>query len=169
MIRHAQALAYALLLAGAAQAQPPGKALEPFNVQEPRDLIVLLDALGAKATIAERAADTVLLRVETSAYGFSALFAGCDVRGRACRAVAFSTQSEQRAPTLAQLNAFTQTSLTCRVWQDKAGKAHVMYAALISAADSRSEMETHLGAWQGCLAEFGDFLKNPAAYLASAP
>lgn len=153
--------------AKAAPARPAPPAA--FDARDPKALVGLLGQVGAKAEIAQTEEDAVFLKVTTPAYGFSAQYAGCDRQGRTCKAVAFSTVSEARAPTLAQLNGFTQTSLTCRVWLDKAGKAHAMYTALVSAADSRAEMETHLGAWQGCLAEFGAFLKDPTAYLAEAP
>ncbi len=171
MTRTVLALAI-LALAGTAQAQaPPAKAAPPaaFDARDPKSLIILLSQLGVRAEVTQTEGDAVFLKVTTPAYGFSAQYAGCDRQGRACKAVAFSTISEARAPTLAQLNGFTQTSLTCRVWLDKSAKAHAMYTAMLSAGDTQAEMETHLGAWQGCLAEFGAFLKDPNAYLAEAP
>jgi hypothetical protein len=30
-------------------------------------------------------------------------------------------------------------------------------------------MLTQIDAWRGCIADFGSFLKDPTAYLASAP
>jgi hypothetical protein len=152
---------------------PPAKAapvtpVAPTDPQNPQTTIALLGALGAKATVTERGEDGVRFKVETPHYGFAGEFAGCDRQGRKCKALAFSTQGAS-TPTMAELNAFNQTSLTCRVWQDKAGKPHVMYSALLSPTDNEAVLQTHLGAWQGCLAEFGDFLKDPKAYLAVAP
>jgi len=166
-------LAAAALCLGAAPAKPPpakpvATPVAPTDPQNPQTLIALLATLGAKASVSERAEDTVQFKVETPHYGFGGHFAGCDRQGRKCKAVAFTTQAAT-TPTLAELNGFNQTSLTCRAWQDKAGKPHVMYAALLSPTDNEAVLKTHLGAWQGCLAEFGDFLKDPKAYLASAP
>jgi hypothetical protein len=140
-----------------------------FDARDPASLVALLATLAAKGEIASTADDAVFLRVTTPAYGFGAQYAGCDPQHRACKALAFTTQSDKGAPTLAQLNSFNQTSITCRAWQDRAGKPHVMYAALVFAHDSRETMTAHLGAWQGCLATFGEFLADPVAYLASAP
>lgn len=155
--------------AKAAPAKPAAVTpVAPTDPTNPQTTIALLATLGAKATVTQRDEDGVEFKVETPYYGFAGQFAGCDGQGRKCKAVAFTTQSAA-TPTLAELNAFNQTSLTCRVWQDKAGKPHVMYSALLSATDTEDELKLHLGAWQGCLAEFGDFLKDPKAYLASAP
>lgn len=169
-------LAAALLCTAAAPAQkaaprPTAKppAAGPFDARNPQTLIAMLAPMGAQATISGKVEDQVMLKVATPAYGFNAQFAGCDAQGRACKAVAFEAVSDLRTVTVSDLNAFNQTSLTCRVWQARDGKPHVMYSALVSAADTRGEMETHLGAWQGCLADFGAFLKDPKAYLAIAP
>jgi hypothetical protein len=172
-------LAAALCLGAAPAKPPPAKAdpakpapavsaVAPTDPQNPQTTVALLATMGAKATVGERTEDGVYFKVETPHYGFAGQFAGCDKQGRKCRAVAFTTEA-QNSPTLAELNAFNQTSLTCRVWQDKAGKPHLMYSALLSPTDTTAVLQTHFGAWQGCLAEFGDFLKDPKAYLASAP
>ena len=71
-------------------------------------------------------------------------------------------------PTLAQINAFNQTSVLCRLYQDKSGKAHVEYSTLLLPKDGRTEMLLHLNAWRGCLADFEAFLKDPTGYLAGA-
>lgn len=168
-------LAAALLAPAAADAQPAGKPsakaapAAPFDAQNPQSLIALLATLGAEATIAEKVEDAVFLKVASPAYSFNTQFAGCDAQGRRCKAVAFEAGADQRTATIVQLNAFNQTSLTCRAWQAKDGKPHVMYSALVSSRDDRAEMETHLAAWRGCLADFGAFLKDPPAYLAVAP
>lgn len=150
-----------------AAARPVASA-SPFDARDPASLIALLATLDAKAQVAGKAEDTVDLKVTTPAYGFAVQYAGCGAQGRACKAVLFTAASE-RAPTLAQINAFNQTSLTCRAFQDRAGKPHLLYSALVSSTDSRDEMRAHLSAWQGCLGEFGAFVADPVSYLADAP
>ena len=74
-----------------------------------------------------------------------------------------------RSPaTTAQINAFNQTSVMCRLYQDKAGAPHVVYSAILFRSMTRDDAATHLLAWQGCLSDGLDFLKDPVAYLASA-
>ena len=41
------------------------------------------------------------------------------------------------APTLGQVNGFNQTSVFCRIYQDKAGKPHAIYAAMLVKSDTR--------------------------------
>lgn len=170
--------ACAVLLTAAAQApaQAPAKpapkaaaTAAPFDAQDPASLIALLATMDAKAEKTGKTDDGVLMRVTTPTFGFGAQFAACDAQGRRCKAMAFTTSSASFTPTLVQLNGFNQTSITCKVWQDKAGKPNIMYSALLSPRDTAEAMRAHVGAWQGCLANFGDFLKDPAAYLASAP
>jgi len=179
MIRLLLALAAGALCAGAALAQtPPAKApaakaparpaAQPFDARDPASLVALLADLDAKAEIGGRSEDGVVVRVTSPAGAFHGQFAGCDRQGRACAAVQFDAPA-QRTATLAQINAFNQSSLTCRIFQDKAGKPHMLYSTLLFPADSRDEMLGHIGAWQGCLATFAAFLSDPTGYLASAP
>lgn len=156
--------------AAKAPAKPaPKPAAARFDAQDPASLVTLLGDMGAKAEISRTADDDVFLKVSTPGFGFNAQFTGCSKAARGCKAVAFATVAEQRKATLAQLNSFNQTSLTCRVFQDQAGKPHVMYAAILSPQDTREEMRTHVGVWQGCLGSFGAFLNDPPGYLAAAP
>ncbi len=160
----AVAAAAALTWSGTAGAASP-----PFDARSPQGLIEVLSAMEAKGEIARRADDSVFLNVTTPAYGFGAQFAGCDAQGKACQAVAFSTAAEKKAATLAQINGFNQTSINCRAFQDKVGKAHIAYSALLSSSNTRDDIKMHVGAWQGCVASFGDFLTDPNGYLARAP
>ena len=156
------------MLAGSrASAKPAGAgfAASAFGAA----LAALLAAAGAKGEIAHREADSVFLTVSSATVSFTAQFAGCDAQGRKCAAVLFDNQNPGPSPTLAQINAFNQTSATCRAYQDKAGKAHVLYSTLLLANDSSDRITQHLAAWRGCLAEFGAFVKDPTAYLAEAP
>jgi hypothetical protein len=140
-----------------------------FDPRDPDSLVALLGSMDANATVAQRNESTVKLQVATPNYSFGAEFVDCSAGGKGCKGLAFTASSQDQRATLAQLNSFNQTSITCRLFQDRAGKAHVLYSTLLSAGDTREEMRTHLGAWQGCLASFGAFLQDPNGYLATAP
>ena len=181
-------LAAALLMMGAAPvpsksaaAKAPGKAApaaksaakpsaEPFfDARDPAMLVPLLASAGAKAEIAHKEADSVFLSVTSKTVAFTTQFAGCDAQGRKCAVALFDSAAVSGGPTLAQINSYNQTSAMCRGYQDKAGKAHVLYSSLLFADDSRSHVLQQLAAWRGCLAEFHDFTADPVAYLAAAP
>jgi hypothetical protein len=152
---------------------PASKAAKPapaaFDARDPASLIALLETMGAKAEVGEKSDGDVKLKVVTPSFSFGAQFVDCSKSGVACQGLAFSTSSEKQHANLAQLNAFNQTSLTCRVFQDQAAKPHVVYSTILTAQDTREEMRTHLGVWQGCMATFGAFLSDPNGYLAAAP
>ena len=42
-----------------------------------------------------------------------------------------------------------------------------MYGAMLSARTNAAEMKQHLGVWQGCLATFGRFNRDPQGYTGS--
>lgn len=154
--------------AAAKPATPKGPPTGPFDARDPASLTALLNAAGAKAQIDKRDDDTVLVGVTSVAVNFSVQFAGCERSGKNCKAMLFDSATDG-APTLPQLNGFVQTSATCRAYQDRSGKAHVEYSALLFADDGREHALTHLAAWQACVAEFHTFLADPSAYLAEAP
>lgn len=141
----------------------------PFDARDPASLIALLGSMDAKATVASRADGAVKLQVVTPNFSFGAQYVDCATSGTGCRGLAFTTSSAEQHATLVQLNGFNQTSITCRVFQDKAGQPHVVYSTILSPTDTREEMRNHLGVWQGCLASFGAFLNDPNGYLAAAP
>lgn len=149
-----------------AAARPP--AAPAWDAQSPQALIELLTAAGAKAQVARREEDTVFATVTSTAANFSVQFAGCNAQGRACQAVLFDALLPTGSPTLAQVNGFNQTSVMCRLYQDRTGKAHVLYSSILARADTRDSLRTHLAAWQGCLVEGRDFVKDPVQYLANA-
>jgi hypothetical protein len=157
----------------AAKAAPKADAAKPppgfVDARDPASMVALLATAGAKGEIAHREADSVFLAVTSATVSFTAQFAGCDAQGRKCAAVLFDNQNAGASPTLGQINSFNQTSATCRSYQDKAGKAHVLYSTLLLADDSSGRITQHLAAWRGCLAEFATFVKDPTAYLAEAP
>lgn len=156
-----------------AAAKPAAKAAAPakeagVDVRDPASLIALLASLSAEATVARRDGDAVFLTVTSPTEVFSAQYAGCDPQGRGCQALLFDRQGADGAPTLAQLNAFNQTSVMCRLYQDRGGRPHVQYSALLFPKDGRAELTMHLNAWRGCIGDFNAFLKDPAGFLAGA-
>jgi len=140
----------------------------PFDATNPQGLMEILGAAGAKVQTSRREEDAVFVAVSSSVATFSMQFAGCSPQGRACRAVLLDGAMERSAVTGAQINAFNQTSVMCRIYQDKGGAPHVVYSAILFKTMSRDDAATHMLAWQGCLADGRDFLKDPVAYLASA-
>ncbi|RAK64287.1 YbjN domain-containing protein [Phenylobacterium kunshanense] len=159
--------ALACLAAAPAPKTPPAKA-PVFDVQNPQTLTGLIAELGAKTTMGRREEDSVFVTATSAAANFSLQFAGCDANGRACRAALFDSVIDGGAPTLGQVNGFNQTSVFCRIYQDKAGKPHAIYAAMLVKSDTRDSAMTHLAAWQGCLGEAREFVRDPVAYLANA-
>lgn len=153
-------------LAAETAAKPKAAA---FDARDPAGLISVLSEMGAKAEVVKSAPGEAFVSVTTPGYGFGVQFAGCDANSKACKGMAFSTAAEKKTATLAQINGFNQTSINCRAFEDKAGKAHIAYSTLLSSHDVRDEMKTHIGAWQGCVAAFGEFLKDPPGFLARAP
>lgn len=177
-------LAAAVLLAAAApkpsarKAAPPKPVAVPpkpaavdtdFNASNPASLIQVLGGLDAHGEIVRSNGDSVMLKVTSPAGAFEVQFAGCDAHGRTCAALQFDAASTQRTATLAEINRFNQSSLTCRMIQDPNGKPHVVYSALVSSGKRRPDLLGDINAWRGCIADFGAFLKDPAGYLASAP
>jgi hypothetical protein len=156
--------------AKAAPAKPAPKAAPagPYDAQNPQSLMDLLGAAGAKVQTNRKEEDSVFVTVTSTAANFSLQFAGCNPQGRACQAALYDSLLDGGSPTLSQINGFNQTSVFCRVYQDKTGKAHAIYAALLVKSDTRDSALTHLAAWQGCLGEARGFLRDPVAYLAEA-
>lgn len=170
-------LAAAVLLAAAAPKPSARKAAPPkpaavdtdFNASNPASLIQVLSGLDAHGEIVRSNGDSVMLKVTSPAGAFEVQFAGCDAHGRTCAALQFDAASTQRTATLAEINRFNQSSLTCRMIQDRDGKPHIVYSALVSPDEPRSDLLSDINAWRGCIGDFGTFLKDPAGYLASAP
>ena len=157
--------------AKAAPAKPAPRPASPatvFDATSPQGLMGILDAAGAKAQTTRREADAIFVTVTSAAANFSMQFAGCAEQGRACRAVLLDSGMARSPATVAQVNAFNQTSVMCRIYLDKAGLPHVVYSAILVRSMTRDDATTHLQAWQGCLVDARDFLKDPVAYLANA-
>ena len=134
-------------------------------------LTILAAALLATAAVAQtsrKEADAVFVLVTSNVATFSMQFAGCNPQGRACRAVLLDGRLVGGAATTAQVNAFNQTSVMCRIYQAKGGQTHIVYSAILFKTMTRDDGATHLLAWQGCLADAADFVRDPVAYLANA-
>jgi hypothetical protein len=161
--------------AGPAKPAPPpaaGKFASPvadFDARNPTSVMAVLNSGGGKASLLQKDADTVLVGFVSLAANFTVQFEACDAQGRACKAIEFDSIVEQPGPTFAQLNAFNQTSVMCRGYEDKAGKPHVVYSTLLFADAPYEHFRTQMLAWTGCIGEFRNFLKDPNGYLASAP
>ena len=151
-----------------AQTAKPAPAAAAFDAQNPQAMMDLLGAAGAKVQTRSRDGDAVFVAVTSTAANFSMQFAGCTPQGRACRAVLLDSAMPRAAVSGAQINAFNQTSVMCRLYQDRAGTPHVLYSAVLFRTMTRDDAATHLQAWQGCLADSRDFLKDPVGYLANA-
>lgn len=151
-----------------AAAAKPAPSAGSFEAQNPQGLMSILDAAGAKVRTDRREADAVFVTVTSTAANFSMQFAGCDANGRACRAVLLDGSMERGPATISQINAFNQTSVMCRIYQDRGGVPHALYSAILFRSMTRDDATTHLQAWQGCLADARDFLKDPVGYLADA-
>lgn len=149
--------------------QPPASGGGPFDARDPAAMVALLDELEAKAKVTKRDNDAVMLAATSPAGAFNVQFGGCNAQGRACAGMQFEAAAEARTATLGEVNAFNQSSFACRIYQDKAGKPHVVYSALVFAGTPRQDMLIHVAAWRGCLADFGAFLRDPPGYLAAAP
>ena len=139
-----------------------------FDAQNPQSFIDLLSQAGAKSQIARREDDTVFVTAASKAASFSLQFVGCTPQGRACKAVLLDLTLDRGAVSLAQLNQFNQTSVMCRIYQDRSALHHVVYSAVLFKSDIRADAAVQLQAWQGCIADGREFLKDPAAYLANA-
>ena len=152
-----------------APAKPLVSPVADFDARNPSSVAAILNSGGAKASVVSKDADAVLLSVTSVAANFTVLFASCDAQGRACKALQFDYADDKPGPTFAQLNAFNQTSALCRGYEDKTGRAHVVYSTLLFADDPYEHFRSQMLAWTGCIGEFRNFLKDPNGYLASAP
>lgn len=151
-----------------ASARPAPAAAAPFDAQNPQGLMEILGSAGAQAQTRSRDGDSVFVAVTSTAANFSMQFAGCAPQGRGCRAVLLDAALDRTSVTGVQINAFNQTSVMCRIYQDRSGVQHVLYSAILFRSMTREDASTHLQAWQGCLADGRDFVKDPVAYLANA-
>lgn len=139
-----------------------------FDATNPQGFMDVLTAAGAAIPTRRREEDAVFATVTSAAANFSMQYAGCNAQGRACRAVLLDSALPQRTVTGAQINGFNQSSVMCRLYQAAGGQPHVIYSTLLSKSLTRDDAAMHFQAWQGCLADAQDFLRDPSAYLANA-
>lgn len=173
----------ALLLAAAAPKPPAAKpapaakaatrpaappAAPAFDASNPEALLEVLTSAGATVQSRRREDDTVFVTVTSAAANFSLQFAGCSPQGRACRAVLLDSALSPRPVTAAQVNAFNQSSVMCRIYQAAGGQPHVIYSTILTSSLKAAEASLHFQVWQGCLADGQDFVRDPAAFLANA-
>lgn len=177
MLSAALLLAPATASAKAAPAKPaPVKAAPKaapaaapaFDATNPQAFMDVLIAAGAAIPARRREDDAVFATVTSAAANFSMQYAGCNPQGRACRAVLLDSALPQKTVSGAQINGFNQSSVMCRIYQAAGGPPHVIYSTLLSKSLTRDDASMHFQAWQGCLADAQDFLRDPAAYLANA-
>lgn len=163
-------LSLVLALAAASPAlaaDKPAPAGPAFDARDPAALVGLLAGMDAKASVISTGRSMVVLDIVTPGGKFGAQFVDCDAKGKACQAVAFSTAFERRGPTLAQVNVFNRTQVACRGYLTDDGRTNVMYPVMLVSRLNAAEMKQHLGVWQGCLATFGKFNRDPQAYVAN--
>lgn len=166
-MRIATLAAVAAALAGAAHAATPAKAPKtpapksgPFDVRDPAALISLLRTMDAKAEIAKTEATVVFLNITTPGGGFGAQYVDCDAKGKACRALIFSTAFSSKGVSLNQINSFNKDQVACRAFLADDGKPNIAYATLVNLRMTAEEVKQHIGVWQGCLGSFGSFTKK---------
>ena len=152
--------ALAVAAHAASPAKTPAKPLGPFDVRDPAALIGLLKTMDAKAEIARTEATVVFVNVTTPGGDFGAQYVDCDAKGKACRALIFSTAFSAKGVTLKQINDFNQGQVACRAFLSDDGKPNVAYATLVNLRMTAEEVKQHVGVWQGCLASFGSFTKK---------
>ncbi|MFM8376706.1 MAG: YbjN domain-containing protein [Phenylobacterium sp.] len=170
----ALALAAAPLTPAAAVAATPAKAPAPktsaprtpaFDARRPPDVIALLAAMEAKAEIGRKANGQVFMTVTTPGGGFGAQMVGCDEAFATCRAIALYSAFSRKGVTMAQINDYNRSQLTCRGIMTPSGEPSVMYAVLLNGRMTRDELREHVGVWQGCLSGFGEFIQDPIGFL----
>ena len=175
-MRHPILVALALLAAGsagAAEKPSPAKPAKPATAasttadgRDPAALTAALTALGAKVEFAKSPpAGKVQADVQTPGGGFGLQFVDCDAKGKACRAVVFTTAFDRKGATLTQVNGFNRMAVVCRGFLGEDNRPNVAYAALLLPKMSAEDLKQHVGVWQGCLADFATFTADPTAYL----
>jgi hypothetical protein len=147
-------------LAVAAHAATPAKPSGLFDVRDPASLITLLKTMDAKAEVARTEAAAVFLNVTTPGGDFGAQYVDCDAKGKACRALIFSTAFSAKGVTLKQINDFNKGQVACRAFLSDDGKPNLAYATLVNLRMTAEEVKQHVGVWQGCLGSFGAFTKK---------
>lgn len=151
--------AFTLAAQAATPAKAPAAGAGLFDIRDPAALVSLLKGMDAKAEIARTEATVVFVNVETPGGNFGAQYVDCDGKGKACRAVVFSTAFSAKGVNLSRINEFNKGQVACRAFIADDGKPNVAYAALVNLRMTAEETKQHIGVWQGCLASFAAFTK----------
>ena len=147
---------------------PGGPAIPGFDARDPDSIIALLKQSNAESKVVKTESGQVVLSVTTPVGGFGVLMLGCDAKGKACRALAFSATAGEKPPTLAQVNIFNRVQLMCRSALTSDNKVSIAYATLVTQHMSQEDARQSVGVWSGCLANFGAFIKDPEGMMAKA-
>lgn len=170
-MRHPILVALALLAAGSAvaaekPAKPAAAAPTTADGRDPAALAAALTGLGAKVEFAKSPpAGKVQADVQTPGGGFGLQFVDCDAKGKACRAVVFTTAFDRKGATLTQVNGFNRMAVVCRGFLGEDNRPNLAYATLLLPRMSADDLKQHVGVWQGCLSDFAAFTADPTAYL----
>jgi hypothetical protein len=136
-----------------------------FDARDPDRVIALLAALGATGVVTKSENGQVFMNIATPGGDFGAQMIGCDGKAKACTGLAFFTAFDRKGPNLAQINDYNRAQFACRGFMNPAGQPGVMYATLVNLRMTADETRQHLGVWQGCLASFSEFTRDPVAFL----
>jgi hypothetical protein len=136
-----------------------------FDSSDPASMIAFLGGTGAKASVASTADDAVFLKVETPGGAFGIQYVGCNPQGKACKALVFSTAFARSTANVVQINGFNRIQVSCRGFLAEDNKPNVAYSTLADPRMTADQMKLHVGVWQGCLANFGEFSKDPNGFL----
>jgi hypothetical protein len=141
----------------------PAGAIPGFDARDPDSIIAMLKQMNAEGKILKTSGDVVIIGVSAPSLSFGVQMMGCDAKGKTCHAMVMSASSEKPA-TLSQINVFNRSQPMCRGLQNAEGKISVMYFALVNQRTNVEEARQQMAVWGGCLANFGEFLKDPGAF-----
>jgi len=138
-------------------------AIPGFDARDPESIIALLKQMNAEGKIVKTGGDVVVIGVNAPSLSFGIQMMGCDAKAKGCHAMVMSASSE-KAATLAQINVFNRSQPMCRGLLTPEGKVSVMYFTLVDQRTNVDEARQQMAVWGGCLANFGEFLKDPTAF-----
>jgi hypothetical protein len=138
-------------------------AIPGFDARDPDSIIAMLKQMNAEGKIVKTGGDVVVIGVTAPNLSFGIQMMGCDAKAKACHALVMSASSEKPA-TLAQINVFNRSQPMCRGLLNTEGKISVSYFALVGPHTALDEARQQMAVWGGCLSNFGEFLKDPAAF-----
>ena len=138
-------------------------AIAGFDARDPDSIIAMLKQMNAEGKIVKTTGDQVLVAITAPSVSFGAQLLGCDAKGKACHAMILSAGSEKPV-TLLQINVFNRAQPACRALQTADGKISLTYFALVTPRAATEDIRQQMAVWSGCIANFSEFLKDPAAF-----